>query len=137
MKKRIATLLLCSLNAFAGAYSVNGETMECRINAGNGIPALPMETTDGTVLKMNYQENGVFIEATYVPSEANQIQFYYFDGHKMNKVNTAVPLRDLNIDRVKATASIQLTFADELTVVTCNVRNVPTGSPIPPSPKLK
>jgi hypothetical protein len=121
--------------SFAGEYALNGETMECRINGSNGLPAVVEKGNHNDALVMTEKSNGITVTADYQEGES-YIYISYNDTVNKNQLSYTVPFVDLGLPNVIKTAGTDFTLSGVKTKLTCNVRAVSTGVPIPPSPKI-
>jgi hypothetical protein len=120
----------------ATRYSLNGETMECRINDSNGIPAVFEKGNHNDALVMTEESNGITVTADYQEGE-NYILFTYQDTVKNDQLFYTIPFVDLGLQGIIKTAQTYFILGGVKTTLTCNVRAVSSGIPVPPTPKIK
>lgn len=119
----------------ASEYSLNGETMECRINGSNGLPAVVEKGNHNDSLVMTEESNGIAITADYQEGKS-YIYISYNDTVNKNQLSYSVPFVDLRLPNIIKTAGTDFTLSGVKIKLTCNVRAVSTGIPLPPSPKI-
>ena len=139
MKKLGLILSLMSISytlpSQANQYAVEGETMECRINGSNGIPATVFNGGPNERLKMTSVDNVTTIEVDYEPGQTQAVVTYN-DTNKLNKLGYYVNFFDLGETGIKKTVMTSFILSGLKTEIVCNVRPEVSGVPIPPSPKI-